>query len=330
VTVGLEDETMLHELEIGDFCKAGIALMPQFIAANCMLSATRAIAGDAVPSCTLTPHVLLTSDTVAAWYSRNGGEYQLRWDRAATRFGDVRHEIVETASRLPARSRSVRFIEPAYPLRYFRIIHQTLVDFGSLIDTTVERVDYNLLLRFEHERRLDDIAAVASMKVKDGDVVVLSTGAISYRIAANLRRRSRVTTITNSLEIFEALRESHGSRVVLVGGQYEPVQDILTGPLAETMMHSLKSSWFFLEPVGVTPEFVAMSTSAGDIPILRAFIESAAFTVIVADHLVFNRTGMMRICDASEIDGLICDNALPASTRVRLRDLGVKVETTRT
>ena len=65
-----------------------------------------------------------------------------------------------------------------------------------------------------------DIGEAAAALIPDGATVFISIGSTPLSVARALRRRQRLTVITNNLTAAMALSEETSNRIILPGGNY--------------------------------------------------------------------------------------------------------------
>ena len=159
------------------------------------------------------------------------------------------------------------------------------------------------------------IALAALEHVVAGRALALSGGTTTHLLAqlvAEDRTRRPLTVVTNSLPAAEALHrpDDHDLTVVLLGGTRTP-SDALVGPVTVRALDGLRVDVAFLGVHGLdlvagltTPNLLEAETD-------RALIASASRTVVLADHSKWGAVGLSRILDLSDVDVLICDDALP-------------------
>jgi DeoR/GlpR family transcriptional regulator of sugar metabolism len=160
------------------------------------------------------------------------------------------------------------------------------------------------------------IAEAARALVRPGQVIGLTAGTTTLRVAQALRDAPSLTVVTNSIEAASALRE--GPRpdltVVLTGGVVVS-QEILVGPLAVAAASSIHLDILFLGVHGMTEDAGFTSPDLLETEIDRTFIACADTVVVVADHTKWGVRGLSRVAGLAEVNILVTDSGLPAAAR---------------
>ena len=68
VTFGLEGNALKNELMAGSYCKAGLAMFPEIVSLTCIEAAIAAYNQQPLPPKYVTPHVVLTPQTLPLLY----------------------------------------------------------------------------------------------------------------------------------------------------------------------------------------------------------------------------------------------------------------------
>lgn len=167
------------------------------------------------------------------------------------------------------------------------------------------------------ERRLSEnaaakaaIAAETARHIREGATLLLDNSTTACFLARELARREPMTIITISLEIARILNSGEGQhRVILPGGELRKADRTLTG--AGTISYL----------AGFTPSYFVMSVVAGsargcqdfdlfEVEFKRAMIERADETVVMMDSGKFSKSGLIHVCDWTDVDTLVTD-AIP-------------------
>jgi DeoR family fructose operon transcriptional repressor len=136
---------------------------------------------------------------------------------------------------------------------------------------------------------------------------------------------SGITVITNSMAVFDALRDQPGIHLIVTGGLLRHESQILIGPTVESALRELRADKLFLAVSGVSMGFGLSHTNLAEVTVKQAMIRAAREVILLADHTKFEQESIMQIAPVRVVDKLITDNALPASIRLELAKLGVKV-----
>lgn len=169
------------------------------------------------------------------------------------------------------------------------------------------------------------IAAVASERVQNGDVVVLDSGSTTLMLASFLQRKHHLTVVTTDLKIALALSDASGIEVVIVGGRVRPRFYSVVGAVAETSLGRFHANHAFVGADALHPDAGLTNANLDEVAVKRGVLASAARTTVLADHTKFDKTTLAEVAPLHEIDEIITDWRLPTDTVTRYRDAGATV-----
>ncbi|WP_417254136.1 DeoR/GlpR family DNA-binding transcription regulator [Celeribacter sp.] len=171
------------------------------------------------------------------------------------------------------------------------------------------------------DRRLSENASIktelairTAQYIREGATLLLDNSTTACFLAKELTRREPMTILTISLEIAQILN-SGGSqhRVILPGGEMRQADRTLTGAGTISYLSTFSPSYFIMS--------VVAGSSGGcqdfdlfEVEFKRAMIARADETILMMDAGKFSKSGLIHVCDWSEIDVLVTDAAPPEIT----------------
>ncbi len=325
VTFGLEGDTLKDALMAGGFCKAGLAMFPEIVGRVCIEAAIAAYNGKALPPHLVTPHAVLTPQTLEQFYSRTGQGWQIKWEAALSRLTlpmMIDRYVPRASGELP---RQLGFVVPFMEHEWYRNLIVCLQKYARSLGIGVEVINADQILLHDIASRQRAIARAAADKVQPGDVLLVDSGQITSYLAEELAKKDNITVITNSVPVFETLRDHPGITLILTGGTLRSSSGTLIGPIAEAALRELRADKLFLAVTGITLDFGLSHTSMGEVAMKQAMIRAAREVILLADNTVFGRESVMQIGPATLARKLITDTALPADHRLELGKLGIEV-----
>ncbi len=161
----------------------------------------------------------------------------------------------------------------------------------------------------------DAIAAACLELLRDGDSVFLDSGttvdALARALAAGQRDRLRLSVLTNTIAVASTLADVPGIDCVLLGGQLQPSEGSLVGPLALENLQRFAFSVAFLGVSGFSELGISVG-SLSEAAVKAAVIERARRVVVATDHSKVGATDFARISGLDEIDVVVMDDTTPA------------------
>jgi DeoR/GlpR family transcriptional regulator of sugar metabolism len=166
--------------------------------------------------------------------------------------------------------------------------------------------------------------AVAEM-VADGETVFLGPGQLLLEVVRCLTGHSRLTIVTNSLEVahWGATHTSH--TLIVTGGQVEGCDLGLVGQLTETALAELRADHVILELGGVSAVEGLTDDSLPQAEMARMLLEIGSQVVILVPVERMGRVAAAYIAPISDADIVITTREAPSSFLWDLSESGVRV-----
>ena len=98
--------------------------------------------------------------------------------------------------------------------------------------------------KFLEEKRR--IGKKASKLVEEGEVIFLETSTTILEIAKNIKNKTNLTVVTNSLDIAQELHQAEGIDLIMTGGNLRRRIHALMGPLAEVTLSQMRIDKAFM------------------------------------------------------------------------------------
>jgi DeoR family transcriptional regulator of aga operon len=191
-------------------------------------------------------------------------------------------------------------------------------------------VTYELPLRYKGARHQEEkrrIARAAAELVAEGAAVGLTGGTTTTEVAKALVDRSRLTVVTNALNIASELAVRPNLKLVVTGGVARSESYELVGPLAEASLAGLNLDVVFLGADGISPEVGLTTHHEVEAHTDLSLIERARRVVVVADSSKIGKTAFAQICPIDAVHDLITDDAGDTTVLATIAEAGVAITT---
>ena len=344
LTFGLEGDTFKDVLATAGYCRAALAMFPEIAGPACIEAAIAAYQKQPLPQHLLTPHAIVTPETLADYFTCEDGHWHLRRDGLAGRLSlpvDMDMQQPQPRDALPRR---IGFVVPFLEHEWYQNLIACMAAYAERLGISLEVVDAAEIRKADTVLRQRSIAQAAASQIHAGDVVLIGGGQITAYLAEELARppaetvyagspandpshKGSITVITNSIPVFEILRDRPNMTVILTGGQYRTGSGSLLGPAAQSALRELRADRLFLAVNGISLEFGLSQADIDEAAMAQALIRAAREVILLADHGRFGRESVIQIAPMSAAHKLITDNGLPASVRLELSKLGIEVIT---
>jgi DeoR/GlpR family transcriptional regulator of sugar metabolism len=166
--------------------------------------------------------------------------------------------------------------------------------------------------------------AVAQL-VRDGETVCLGPGSIPLAVAQALASRSRLTVVTNALEVAYWTASNTSHDVIVLGGQVERRAMGLTGQLARTALSDLRAEHVVLEAAGVSPIGGVTEDSLSQAEIARILVDTGSHIIVVVQPERVGRVAAVHVAPVSDVDVIVTAREADSSHLWDLSELGVRI-----
>jgi DeoR family fructose operon transcriptional repressor len=221
--------------------------------------------------------------------------------------------------------RRLGFVVPFSEHEWYKNLIASMHDYASQLKIEFEVVDAEENQKDEIDFRRRQIARVAAQQVQPGEVILIDGGPIANYLAEILVEKQSMTIITNSISVFDILKQNPKNILVLTGGAYRSSSQMLVGPTAEGALRELRADKLFLMVSGITLNFGLSHTNISEVTMKQAMIRSAREVILLADHSFFGQESVIQVANLNVVNKVITDDALPASVRLDLMKLGIQI-----
>jgi DeoR family transcriptional regulator of aga operon len=189
---------------------------------------------------------------------------------------------------------------------------------GALFDPSLKEKERH---QFKEKQR---IAEAAVKLVKEGQCILLDSGTTTTAIARALRGFSKLTVITNAVNIAAELAGTDFD-VILTGGILRKNSFSLVGPLAEEVLREMHADILFLGVDGFDTKVGLTTPNVLESRVNRAMVHAAKKVVAVCDSTKFSRRSLALIVPPTAIHTVITDVHLAEEDVKTLRSAGIEV-----
>lgn len=161
------------------------------------------------------------------------------------------------------------------------------------------------------------IARKCADLISDGDTIFIGSGTTTALIGDYLEDK-KVNIVTNSLPIFEKLKDNPNFDLLLVGGRYRLKTQTFVGQFAINLLREIKVSKAFIGANGIDGHNVTTANEEegnADAIILNNAIEK----YIVADNSKFDSYSFYTFYRLDDADGIVTDDRISQRMRDKYR-----------
>jgi DeoR/GlpR family transcriptional regulator of sugar metabolism len=181
-------------------------------------------------------------------------------------------------------------------------------------DDTGKRLAFN----YDIKKR---IAKEAAAIVEEGETVMIESGSCCALLAEELASQQKdVTIITNSVFIANFIRNASHTKIILLGGCYQPESQVLVGPMTRKCGEIFFSDKFFIGTDGFMPGFGFTGKDHMRSQTVMDLAENARDIFILTDSEKFSHQGVLGLVRLEDVTGIFTDDRIPAGIEQLLLD----------
>jgi DeoR/GlpR family transcriptional regulator of sugar metabolism len=176
------------------------------------------------------------------------------------------------------------------------------------------------------ERKMGIARAAAEIISDDSTCIILGGSTVGYM--CRFIRNKNITVITNSIIIFDELKRSRNTRLIVLGGLYNPEEEELGGITTNANLSYLRADYLFMGASSFDEKsgFINRNYS---IDLYRACINTCNDVCVLVDSTKYNRGGTSVAATPRQVKHLFTDSGLPEKALKSLEQNGVIVTLTR-
>lgn len=195
---------------------------------------------------------------------------------------------------------------------------------GAILNKTNVEPSYSIRNNTNIQEK-EIIAKKAVEFVDEGDAIFLDIGTTTLMMAKRLKKRNKLTVITNFLLIALELANSPGIKVIMSGGELRGEELSLSGPISNKSVENIFLDKSFIGVGGLSIEGGFTDYHLDESEFRRMMIKHSKKSYALADHSKMNVTAIFKSADIHEIDVLITDDKSPESLLKHLAEKGIEV-----
>jgi DeoR/GlpR family transcriptional regulator of sugar metabolism len=169
------------------------------------------------------------------------------------------------------------------------------------------------------------IGQAAAEMVADGETVFLGPGRLPLAVACSLTARSRLTIVSNGLEVAHWVATHTPHTLIVTGGQAEGHDLGLVGQLARAALSSLRADHLILELGGISAAGGLTGDSLPQAEIARTLLEIGSQVIVLVPAERVGRVAAAYIAPVSEADIVVTAREAPSPFLWDLSESGVRI-----
>jgi DeoR/GlpR family transcriptional regulator of sugar metabolism len=157
------------------------------------------------------------------------------------------------------------------------------------------------------------IAKCAASLIEEGETVMIESGSCCALLAEEIANEQKdITIITNSVFIANFVRNTSHTKIILLGGCYQPETQVVVGPMTRKCGEIFFSDKFFVGTDGFMPEFGFTGKDHMRSQTVMDLAENARDIFILTDSEKFSHQGVLGLVRLENVTGVFTDDRIPA------------------
>ena len=155
------------------------------------------------------------------------------------------------------------------------------------------------------------IAKAASECVDEGETVMIESGSCCALLAQELANSKKdITIITNSVFIANFIRYASRTRIIVLGGYYQPDSQVLVGPMTRKCGEIFFSDKFFVGADGFIPDFGFTGKDHLRSQTIMDMADSARDIIVLTDSEKFHCKGTLGVIELNRVKEVYTDDRI--------------------
>lgn len=194
---------------------------------------------------------------------------------------------------------------------------------GYAAKASPDAINSRMSFRYLEKKK---IAQKAVSLVEPMETIMIESGSTCALFAAELAAVNDVTIITNSTYIARSLGNAPGVKVILLGGDYDTVAEVTTGPVTELCACEYYVDKIFVGIDGFTEESGFSNINHTRCSTVRALAKQADKVIVLTTSDKFGKRSVAKMFSTKEVHTVVTDSNLPLEYTNSLRSQNVQVE----
>lgn len=194
---------------------------------------------------------------------------------------------------------------------------------GYAAKASPDAINSRMSFRYLEKKK---IAQKAVSLVEPMETIMIESGSTCALFAAELAAVNDVTIITNSTYIARSLGNAPGVKVILLGGDYDTIAEVTTGPVTELCAREYYVDKIFVGIDGFTEESGFTNINHTRCSTVRALAKQADKVIVLTTSDKFGKRSVAKMFSTKEVHTVVTDSNLPSEYTDSLRSQNVQVE----
>ena len=181
---------------------------------------------------------------------------------------------------------------------------------------TSDDIGKRMAFNYDIKRR---IAIAAASTIEEGETVMIESGSCCALLAEEIANAQKdVTIITNSVFIANFIRHASRTKIILLGGYYQPESQVLVGPMTRKCGEIFLSDKFFIGTDGFIPGYGFTGKDHMRSQTVIDLAEYARDIIVLTEAEKFQRQGVLGLVRLEKVSSVFTDDRIPREVESQL------------
>lgn len=167
------------------------------------------------------------------------------------------------------------------------------------------------------------IGLKAQQFIKNGQTIFMDGGTTVCSIAENLPANSSFRLITNNLALVPVISKFKGIELIVLGGIYDRKTETSTGGQTCSEVDKYVADLYFMGTCALQKDFGITAAFQADGEVKQRMLKNAVKTFALVNSAKLSLTEHYKVCEITDIHGLITDLSADQTALGPFRNLGV-------
>jgi DeoR/GlpR family transcriptional regulator of sugar metabolism len=169
------------------------------------------------------------------------------------------------------------------------------------------------------------IALKAQQLIKKGQTIFMDGGSTVCSIATHLPSNSSFRLVTNNMALVPIISKFRDVELIILGGMYDREAAINTGGQTRDEVKKYIASLYFMGTCALHKDFGISAVFQNDGEVKQTMLRNAHKTFALTNSSNLNTTEHYKVCDITDVSGMITDLATDDSKLDDFRHLGIRL-----
>lgn len=169
------------------------------------------------------------------------------------------------------------------------------------------------------------MAALLAEFIPDNCSLAINIGTSTEQAARALDNHRGLTVLSNNINIINLMMGGETKELILVGGTVRQSDGAIIGEDAVEFISRYKVDYAIIGASALDEDGAVLDHDAREVSVARAILKNARTKILLCDGSKFSQSAPVRICDLSNLDVVITDQAPPAPFLEAAKAAGTRI-----